>query len=489
MNNPAKVVHSPSVAVDDPTLPHSVEAEQAVLGALLLRNDAFDGVAANLQPTDFFRTDHRLIFAAMMRLADEKSPFDAITLSESLRHHGELETAGGVSYLIELADSTPSSANVNAYAQIVLERSLIRQLIAASTDITQKGYNPLGWDSATLLADAEQKLQRIMEGRPKVGGFQFVDELIKQAINRLHELSKSKSTITGLSTGYIDLDDMTSGWQKSDLVIVAGRPSMGKTSFAMNMVEHAVLHQPRPVLVFSLEMPAGALITRMLSSIGKIDQTHMRSGNFQSGELDRLLTASSQLKGRPLYIDDTPGITPMDMRNRIKQFTKQQVEKLVRQFKAENGDQAEPDMAEIEKRALPALIMIDYLQLMTVDSARSEGRQQEISQISRELKQIAREYESPVIALSQLSRNVEQRPNKRPVNSDLRESGAIEQDADVILFIYRDVVYNENTEEKNIAEIIIGKQRNGPIGTCKLRFDGQYTRFENLAPDRGDDYY
>ena len=275
---------------------------------------------------------------------------------------------------------------------------------------------------------------------------------------------------------------MTSGWQNSDLIIVAGRPSMGKTSFAMNMVEHATLHQDRPVLVFSLEMPANQLITRMLSSIGKIDQTRMRSGNLQEDDWPRLSSAAQRLKDRALFIDDTPGITPLEIRNRIKQFTRERVEQLRRQWSEQQGNDSQPDNAALYEQAQPGLIMVDYLQLMS-GSNPSEGRVQEISQISRELKSIAREYECPMIALSQLSRNVEQRPNKRPVNADLRESGAIEQDADVITFIYRDEVYEEDSPNKGTAEIIIGKQRNGPIGTCRLMFMGKYTRFENLASD------
>lgn len=285
-----------------------------------------------------------------------------------------------------------------------------------------------------------------------------------------------------MSTGFKDLDEMTSGWQKSDLVIVAGRPSMGKTAFAMNMVEYATLNQTRPVLVFSLEMPASQLIIRLLSSIGKIDQTRMRSGNLSEDDWPRLSSAAQRLKDRPLFIDDTSGITPLEMRNRIKQFTRERVEQLRQAWHAKHGSDTPADMEKINQQAQPGLIMVDYLQLMSGNNP-SEGRVQEISQISRELKNLAREYECPMIALSQLSRNVEQRPNKRPVNSDLRESGAIEQDADVIVFLYRDEVYNEDSPDKGSAEIIIGKQRNGPIGTCRLAFLGKYTRFENLAGD------
>jgi len=437
-------------------LPHSLEAEQAVLGGLMLTNDSFDTVAAVITEDDFFGQDHQLIFKTMRRLSSEDKPLDVITLSETLQSSNELVQVGGAPYLVELADNTPSSANITAYAQIVLERSTIRQLISAATDTARKGYNPLGKDSQDLLAELERKLIDIMESRPKQGGFQDVNSLLKEAVDRIDLLFNSDADITGLSTGFSDLDEMTSGWQQSDLVIVAGRPSMGKTSFAMNMVEDAVLNQQKPVLVFSLEMPASQLIIRMMSSLGKIDQTRMRSGNLTEDDWPRLSNAAQRLKDRPLFIDDTAGLTPMEMRNRVRQLYR------------EHGT--------------PGLIMVDYLQLMS-GSTPSDGRTQEISQISRELKTIAREYGCPVIALSQLSRNVEQRPNKRPVNSDLRESGAIEQDADVIVFIYRDEVYNEDSQDKGVAEIIIGKQRNGPIGTCRLTFVGKYTRFENLARD------
>ena len=463
-------------------LPHSIEAEQAVIGGLMLRNDAFDSIAEVLSDSDFYSRDHQLIFNAMARLAADNQPFDPITLAESLQNSNQLASVGGAEYLVDLASSTPSSANVKAYTQIVLERSIVRQLIGAASDIVRKGYNPLGWDSSKLLAEAEGRLQEIIENRPKKGGFKEVNLLIKEAVDRLDELFKNDADITGLSTGFTDLDKMTSGWQKSDLVIIAGRPSMGKTAFAMNMVEHATLSQDRPVLVFSLEMPANQLITRMLSSIGKIDQTRMRTGNLVEDDWPRLTSAAQRLKDKPLFIDDSAGITPLEMRNRIKQFTRERVEQLRQQWIAERGTEVPVDTEALYAQAQPGMIMVDYLQLMNGSNA-AEGRVQEISQISRELKGLAREYECPMIALSQLSRNVEQRPNKRPVNADLRESGAIEQDADVIAFIYRDEVYNEDSPDKGTAEIIIGKQRNGPIGTCRLMFMGKYTRFENLASD------
>jgi len=463
-------------------LPHSIEAEQAVLGGLMLKNDAFDSIAEILSDSDFYSKDHQLIFNAMHRLAAEGQPFDPITLSEFLQNNNELGAIGGDEYLVDLAHGTPSSANIKAYTQIVLERSIVRQLIGAASEMVRKGYNPLGWDSSKLLAEAESRLQEIIENRPKKGGFKEVNSLIKEAVERLDELFKNDTDITGLSTGFSDLDSMTSGWQKSDLVIIAGRPSMGKTAFAMNMVEHATLHQDRPVLVFSLEMPASSLIMRMLSSIGKIDATRMRSGNLVEDDWPRLSSAAQRLKDRPLFIDDSAGITPLEMRSRIKQFTRERVDQLRQKWQGEHGADTPPDVEDLYEQAQPGMIMVDYLQLMNGTNS-AEGRVQEISQISRELKGLAREYNCPVIALSQLSRNVEQRPNKRPVNADLRESGAIEQDADVIAFIYRDEVYNEDSPDKGTAEIIIGKQRNGPIGTCRLIFMGKYTRFENLAGD------
>ncbi|PHS75711.1 MAG: replicative DNA helicase [Porticoccus sp.] len=437
-------------------LPHSIEAEQAVLGGLMLSNSGFDAVASLISDKDFFASDHQLIFQTMRQLNAEQKPLDIITLSEALQNNRQLDQIGGSSYLVELSNNTPSSANINAYAQIVLERSIIRQLITAASDIVKKGYNPLGWDSNKLLAEAEKRLVAIIESRPNQGGFLSVNELLKEVVERIDQLFNSDADITGLSTGFADLDEKTSGWQPSDLVIVAGRPSMGKTSFAMNMAEHAVLHQEKPVLVFSMEMPASQLIMRMMSSLGKIDQTKLRAGNLSEDDWPRLSSAASRLKDRPLFIDDTPGITPMELRNRVRQVTR------------EHGQ--------------PGMVLVDYLQLMS-GSVATENRTNEISQISRELKNIAREFNCPVIALSQLSRNLESRPNKRPINSDLRESGAIEQDADVVVFIYRDEVYNEESPDKGVAEIIIGKQRNGPIGTCKLTFLGKYTRFENLARD------
>ena len=304
-------------AIEENQLPHSVEAEQAVIGGLMLSNSSFDTVAELVVESDFFSEDHRLIFNTMRSLSAAQKPLDVITLSETLENTNKLETVGGTPYLVELSNNTPSSSNVKAYAQIVLERSIIRKLILAATDIVRKGHNPVGWDSNQLLADAEKKLADIIESRPKQSGFKHIDEVIKEAITRMELLAASKSNITGLSTGFLDLDKMTSGWQKSDLVIIAGRPSMGKTSFAMNMVENAILNQDKPVLVFSMEMPANQLMIRMMASIGKIDSHNMRSGKLDESEWSRLSKASNRLKNRPLYIDDTPGISPIELRNRV----------------------------------------------------------------------------------------------------------------------------------------------------------------------------
>ena len=434
--------------------PHSIEAEQSVLGGLLLSADGWDAVAEAVTDSDFYRPDHRLIFRQIARLAEAAEPVDVITVADKLEARGELATAGGLPYLAELAQNTPSASNIRAYAQVVSERASLRKLIEAAQEIADSGFNPEGRTPDELIDEAERRIMQISEQGPKAGGPQGVNPLLQNAIGRIEELFNSGGDITGLSTGFKDLDGMTSGLQPSDLVIVAGRPSMGKTSFAMNLVEHAILHQEKPILVFSMEMPADSLIIRMLSSVGRIDQTRIRNGKLEQEDWPKLSTAVSKLKDVPLYIDDTPALTPTEVRSRARRVMR------------EHGELG--------------MIMVDYLQLMQVAGS-SEGRTAEISEISRSLKAIAKEFQCPMVALSQLNRSLEQRPNKRPVNSDLRESGAIEQDADVIMFIYRDEVYNEESPDKGVAEIIIGKQRNGPIGICRLAFIGQYTRFENLA--------
>jgi len=394
-------------------------------------------------------------------LVDRGEPVDVVTVSDRLLATGELDAAGGHTYLAELAEQTPTASNVRAYAKAVRERSVLRQLINAAQDIASAGFNPEGRSSEELVDEAERLIMQISESGQKAGGPQGMEGLLKGAIDRIEELYNTGGDITGLTTGFIDLDRMTSGLQPSDLVIVAGRPSMGKTSFAMNLVENAALSSDRPIMVFSMEMPAEQLVIRMLSSLGRIDQSRVRTGKLEQDDWPKLSSATEKLKDTQIFIDDTPALTPTDLRSRVR--------KLIR----EQGDLG--------------MIMVDYLQLMRVAGS-NEGRTAEISEISRSLKAIAKEFRCPVVALSQLNRSLEQRPNKRPVNSDLRESGAIEQDADVIMFIYRDEVYNEDSLDKGVAEIIIGKQRNGPIGTCKLSFQGQFTRFENLARSSYENY-
>ncbi len=437
-------------------LPHSVEAEQSVIGGLMQDAEHFDAVSENVSENDFFVARHRQIFRTMVALREKDQPLDVITVSEALSHNGELESSGGLDYLTDLATNVPSSANVAAYAKIVSERSTLRQLISAATEISKASYNPAGMASEDLLQFAEKRVLEIAEERPKEGGFVDVNVLLKSTINKIDELVRSGSDITGISTGLSELDERTSGWQPGELVILAARPSMGKTALALNFVESAIMSQDKPALVFSMEMPANSLIMRMLSSVGRIDQGRIRNGSLTQEDWPKLEMAARKMKDKKLFIDDTAGLTPNEVRARVKRIVR------------EHGN--------------PSLIMIDYIQLMHV-GGNSDGRTQEVSEISRSMKALAKEYECPVIALSQLNRGVEQRPNKRPMNSDLRESGAIEQDADVILFIYRDEYYNEDSAEKGVAELIVGKHRNGEVGTCRAAFIGKYTRFDNLAPE------
>ena len=437
-------------------LPHSIEAEQAVLGGLMLDNKRLDAVLEVISDVDFYREDHRQIFKMMQILQENAQPLDVITLSEELHRHDQLERVGGLAYLVEMANNTPSAANIVAYARIVRERSTLRQLIAAAQEISKSSYNPSGLDSDDLLQLAEKRVAEIAEDRPKEGGLVGVNDLLKATVQRIDELFRSGSDITGVPSGIADLDTRTSGWQPGELIILAARPSMGKTALALNFVESAMFSQNRPVLVFSMEMPSAAMVMRMMSSVGRIDQGRMRNGKLTVEDWPKLSSAVAKMKDKLLFIDDTPGLSPQELRARVRRIAR------------EHGN--------------PGMIMVDYLQLMQIAGS-SEGRTQEISEISRSLKAIAKEFDCPLIALSQLNRGVEQRPNKRPMNSDLRESGAIEQDADVILFIYRDEYYNEDSPDKGIAELIIGKQRNGEIGTCRAAFIGKYTRFDNLAPE------
>ncbi len=437
--------------------PHSNQAEQSVLGGLMLENSAWDKIADRIYKDDFYRREHQLIFHAIGELAEKSKPFDVVTLSEELERAESLRDAGGLAYLGSLAKDTPSAANIQAYADIVREHSVIRQLIRVGTDIAERGLRPEGRDSATLLDEAEQQVFDIADSRSRVGGgFDSIKSLMSRAVERVEQLFQQDSAIIGVSSGFADFDQMTSGLQKSDLIIVAGRPSMGKTAFAMNMAEHVAINDKVPVAVFSMEMPGESLAMRMISSLGRVDQHNVRTGKLEADEWPRLTSAVSILEKAQLFIDDSPALNPTEIRAKA------------RRLKREHGDLG--------------LIVVDYLQLMQAPGS-AENRTTEISAISRSLKALAKELEVPVVALSQLNRSVEQRNDKRPVMSDLRESGAIEQDADLIVFIYRDEVYNQETAEAGKAEIIIAKQRNGPIGKVNLTFLGRYTKFESYISD------
>ncbi len=444
--------------------PHSLQAEQSVIGGLMLDNHCWDVVAELVSEEDFYRKDHRLIFGAIANLAKQDEPFDVVTISEVLEKTADLDTVGGLAYLGTLAKDTPSAANIKSYADIVRQRSVRRQLIHIGNEIADSGFDTAGGEISELLDVAETKVFQIAEqGAKGKNGFEPIKDILAKAVTRITELHETGDSITGVSTGFKDLDEMTSGLQPADLIIVAGRPSMGKTSFAMNLAENVGIQSGLPVAVFSMEMPADSLAMRMMSSLGRIDSHKVRTGQLEEDEWPRMQSSINLLAEAKLFIDDTAALSPVEVRARSRRLMK------------EHGQLG--------------LIVLDYLQLMQSPSS-SESRVAEISDISRSLKALAKELNVPVIALSQLNRNLEQRPNKRPVMSDLRESGSIEQDADVIVFIYRDEVYNEDSPEKGIAEIIIGKQRNGPIGTCRLTFLGQYTRFENYAHDSysDDDY-
>ena len=441
--------------------PHSIEAEQSVLGGLLLDNAAFDKIADLVGENDFYRDEHKRIYRQIRKLLEQSKPVDVITVAESLDLAGEGSETGGLAYLGELAANTPSAANIRRYAEIVRERAILRQLVTAGDEIAGSAFNPLGRDPKQLLDEAEAKVFAIAEGGFRhQTGFQHINPLLTQVVERIQELHDrdNPSDITGVPTGYHDLDAKTSGLQPGDLLIVAGRPSMGKTSFALNMAEHVAIEVGLPVAVFSMEMGGAQLAMRMLSSVGRLDAHRVRTGRLNDDEWSRLTFALGKMHEAPLYIDETPALNPIDLRARARRLHRQ-CGKL-------------------------GLIVIDYLQLMS-SAGQGENRATEISEISRSLKGLAKELNVPVMALSQLNRSLEQRPNTRPVMSDLRESGAIEQDADVIMFIYRDEVYNPDTPDKGSAEIIIGKQRNGPIGMVRLTFLGEYTRFENFANTGG----
>lgn len=437
--------------------PHSIEAEQSVLGGLLLDNAAFDRIADIVNDEDFYRYDHKLIWQHMTKLISLARAADVVTVHESLSVSGKAEEVGGLAYLNALAHNTPSAANIRRYAEIVRERSTLRKLVTVADEISAAAFNPQGKEARQILDEAESRVFQIaQEGARGSQGFLEIQPLLSQVVERIDELyhREGDSEVTGVPTGFSDLDKMTSGLQPGDLVIVAGRPSMGKTSFSMNVGEHVAIEQGLPVAVFSMEMGAVQLAMRMVGSVGMLDQHRMRTGKLTNEDWPRLTKAVQQVQEAQIYIDETPGLSSMEVRARARRLARQ--------------------CGQL------GLIIIDYLQLMS--SSGGENRATEISEISRSLKGLAKELNCPLIALSQLNRSLEQRPNKRPIMSDLRESGAIEQDADLILFIYRDEVYNADSPDKGTAEIIIGKQRNGPIGTVRLTFQGASTRFLNYLP-------
>ncbi len=443
--------------------PHSIEAEQSVLGGLMLDNERWDDVAERVVTDDFYTRPHRHIFTEMARLQESGSPIDLITLAESLERQGQLDSVGGFAYLAELSKNTPSAANISAYADIVRERAVVRDMIAVANEIAEAGFDPQGRNSDELLDLAESRVFKIAESRAnKDEGPKNIADVLDATVSRIEQLfQQPHDGVTGVNTGYDDLNKKTAGLQPSDLIIVAARPSMGKTTFAMNLVENAAMLQDKPVLIFSLEMPSEQIMMRSLASLSRVDQTRIRTGQLDDEDWARISgTMGILLEKRNIYIDDSSGLTPTEVRSRARRIAR------------EHGG--------------IGLIMIDYLQLMRVPSL-SDNRTLEIAEISRSLKALAKELQVPVVALSQLNRSLEQRADKRPVNSDLRESGSIEQDADLIMFIYRDEVYHENSDLKGIAEIIIGKQRNGPIGTVRLTFNGQWSRFDNYAGPQYDD--
>lgn len=436
------------------TPPHSVEAEQAVLGGLMLDSTAWDRIADRIKETDFYRPAHQLIFRSMTQLIERNSPFDVLTISETLRNLKELDNAGGEVYLFELARNTPTAANIVAYADIVRERAVLRQLIHTAGEIAANAFNPETKLPNELLEEAESKIFKIAERSSRGSGPVKISSLLATATERLDTLYHNNGALNGLATGFTDLDEMTTGLQPGDLIIIAGRPSMGKTAFAMNIAENAAIKEKKGVLVYSMEMSGESLAMRLLSSWARVDQQKIRTGRLTDDDWQRIMSGVGGLSEAQLYIDDTPALSPAEVRARSRRLAR-------------------------ECKSL-GLIVLDYLQLMQVPGNK-ENRAMEISEISRSLKALAKELNIPVIALSQLNRSLEQRQEKRPIMSDLRESGSLEQDADLIMFIYRDEVYHEESLDKGMAEIIIGKQRNGPIGMKKLTFLGQFTRFENYA--------
>lgn len=445
------------------TPPHSIETEQSVLGGLMLDNQAWDKIADIITDEDFYRHDHRLIYHHICKLIEQNKPADVVTVAESLELSTELQTVGGLAYIGSIVQNTPSAANIKRYAEIVRERSIMRNLAQIGAQITESAYSPAGRSAADLLDEAEARVFEIAEeGARGKQGFVDIQPLLKEVVERIELLYSrdNPSEVTGVASGFYDLDQKTSGFQPGDLIIVAGRPSMGKTAFSLNITEYVALELKKPVAVFSMEMGGAQLAMRMLGSVGRLDQHKVRTGRLDDDDWPKLTHALGKLNDAPVYIDESAALSALEVRARARRL-----------YRQHDG---------------LGLIVIDYLQLMS-SSNPGENRATEISEISRALKSLAKELKVPVIALSQLNRSLEQRPNKRPVMSDLRESGAIEQDADVILFIYRDEVYNPETQDKGLAEIIIGKQRNGPIGKVNLTFLGEYTRFESHT--RAEEYY
>ena len=437
--------------------PHSVEAEQSLLGGLLIDNEALDKIADLINAVDFYRYDHKLIYQHIFKVIESNQPADIVTVAESLEKSSELNNVGGLAYLGLIAENTPTSANIRGYAQIVRERSIMRSLVQVGSDIAESAYSPHGRDAQQLLDESEAKIFQIAEsGQRDNLGFSDIQYLLPQVVEKVEERMQNDSDITGIATGFTDIDKMTSGLQQGDLIIIAGRPSMGKTSLALNMAEHVAIDSKLPVAVFSMEMASLQLATRLIGSVGRVDQHKMRTGQLDDNDWEKLTDSLGQLNEAPIHIDEGSGLNTYEVRARARRLQRQ-----VGQL---------------------GLIIIDYIQLMSAPVGKqAENRATEISEISRSLKSLAKELNVPIVALSQLNRSVEQRIDKRPVMSDLRESGAIEQDADVIMFIYRDEVYNPETADKGLAEILLAKQRNGPTGMVKLTFMGQFTRFENYA--------
>jgi replicative DNA helicase len=442
--------------------PHSIEAEQSLIGGLLLDNSAWDRIGDVVAEADFYRDDHRRIFRHISKLVELGRPADVVTVFESIEKSDEVDQTGGLAYLGEIANNTPSAANIRRYAEIVRERAILRRLVAAGDEIAAAALNPRGRDAKLILDEAESRIFEIAEAGARASqGFVAIQPLLGQVVDRIQELydRDNPSDITGLPTGFADLDQKTSGLHGGDMIVVAGRPSMGKTAFALNIAEHVAIELGLPVAVFSMEMPGAQLAMRLLASVGRLDQHRVRTGRLNDDEWQRLTYALGKLHEAKIHIDETGGLNPIDLRARAR--------RLARQYGGKLG-----------------LIVVDYLQLMSA-AREGENRATELSEISRSIKALAKELAVPVIAISQLSRKPEERTDKRPMMSDLRESGAIEQDADLILMMYRDEYYNQDSKDKGIAEVIIGKHRNGPTGTVRMTFLGEYTRFQNYAAAGG----